>query len=249
MIKETIVGYISTTAQLISKLLVNVTRWQKKTPSRSKNYWKQLNEPSLLLHRNYPSDDQVTPPLHKQVWFLDKPDQHQHSQVHFLLHLQKENKEHHRQDLLPDLHLVPPIYPHHQLRLVPRHLLWHRYQLQSNRHHLHHLEEIHHQHRTHQQQFRYQPQSNRHYCHHPEEIHHQHLTCPQQIWLLHHHESLEQHQTPLMETWQRLNLSGMPSRTITPSTIWYIPTKVRRLQQPSHTSRWEPPPGIGPATT
>jgi len=248
MIRKTIVGYISTIDQLISTLLANVTLQQKKkTPFKLKNYWKQLNILSSPPHRNYPSDDQVAPKLRKQVWFLNKPDPHQHSQVLFLLQPEKENKDNHLQDLSPDLHLVPLIYPHHQCRLVPRHLLWHQYKSQPSRHHHCHLEETHHRHRTHQQQFRYQPQSSRHHLCHPEEIHHQHRTHLQQTWPQHHHVPSEQHPMPLIKTWQKLNLSGMPLRIITPLMMQYIPMKDRRLWPPSHTSRWEPRPEIGPA--
>jgi hypothetical protein len=85
MIRETIVGYISTIDQLISTLLVNVTLQQKKkTPFKSKNYWKRLNVLSSPPHRNYPLDNQVAPKLCKQVWFFDKPDPHQHSQCYVL---------------------------------------------------------------------------------------------------------------------------------------------------------------------
>jgi hypothetical protein len=68
MTKETIIEYISTTVQLISTLLANVTHWQKKkTLFKLKKYWKQLNEPSSLPHRNYPLDNQVAHQPHKQV--------------------------------------------------------------------------------------------------------------------------------------------------------------------------------------
>jgi hypothetical protein len=61
-IKRTIIGHISITVQLISTLLANVTcRQKKKTPFRSKNYWKRLNVPLSPPHRNYLSDDQVAP--------------------------------------------------------------------------------------------------------------------------------------------------------------------------------------------
>jgi hypothetical protein len=62
MTRETIAGYISTIVRLISTLLVNVTRQQKKkTPNKSKDYWRGQNEPSLLPLRNYPSEDPVVP--------------------------------------------------------------------------------------------------------------------------------------------------------------------------------------------
>jgi hypothetical protein len=249
MIKETIIGPISIIVQLISTLLVNITCWQKKkTPFRLKNYWKRLNEPLSLPHRNYPLDDQVTLQPCKQVQFLDKPNPHQHSQVLFLLQLEKENKDNLRRDLSPDPHLVPPIYPHHQFRLVPYHLCQHQYKSQPNGHHRHHPEETHHWYRTHQQQFRYLPQSNRHHLRHLEEIHHQYQTHLQQIWLQHHPAPLGQYPMPLIETQQKPNPSGIPLRIITPSMTQYIPMKDRKSQPLSRTSRWEPQPEIGPAT-
>jgi len=53
---------------------------------------------------------------------------------------------------------------------------------------------------------------------------------------------------PLMETWQKPNPSGMPSRIITPLTMQYIPMRDRKLQLLLRTSRWEPRQEIGPVT-
>jgi hypothetical protein len=115
-IREAITGCIAIIEQLISTL-ANIIH-QKKTPHRSKNYWKQPSELSLPPLRNYPSDDLAVPKLHKQVHFLVKLDLPQLSQDHFLPIPYRERPKHPLQKLLPDLLLVPPIYPHLQYKLA-----------------------------------------------------------------------------------------------------------------------------------